>query len=70
MGRIVQETVLDAGPRGGGVTAAEWDPIHQISAIYVTPHATVSEKWNRQKRKTMYDAIIGINFLVLLSLIL
>ncbi len=44
MGRVVQETVLDTGPGGGRVTAAEGDPIQQISAIYITPHATVSGK--------------------------
>lgn len=44
MGRVVQETVLDTGPGGGRVTATEGDPIQQISAIYITLHATVSGK--------------------------
>lgn len=42
--RVVQELLLDAGPRGSRVTAAERDTIHQEAAIHIAPHTTTSQK--------------------------
>lgn len=39
VGGVVGHLVLNAGPGGAGVTAAEWDSIHQILAVHVAPNA-------------------------------
>lgn len=39
VGGVVGHLGLNAGPGGAGVTAAEWDPIHQILAVHVAPNA-------------------------------
>lgn len=50
VGRIVKDTLLDAGPWGGWVTTAEWNTIHQVAAIHIAPHATTS----RKTKKSMF----------------
>lgn len=40
VGRVVGHLVLDAGPRGAGVTAAEWNSIHQVLPIHVAADTT------------------------------
>ncbi len=37
MGGVIRQAVLQAGARGGGVTAAERDTIQQVTSIHVTP---------------------------------
>lgn len=34
--RVVGDLLLDAGPGGEGVAAAEWDSIHQVLPLHVT----------------------------------
>lgn len=38
--RVVGDLVLDAGPRGAGVTAAEGDAINQVPSIHVAFDST------------------------------
>ena len=44
VGRVVGQPVLDAGPRGAGVAAAEGDPVHQIAPVYIAPDATAGQR--------------------------
>lgn len=41
--RVVGELVLDTGPRGAGVAAAERDAVHQVPPIHVALDATGRE---------------------------
>lgn len=40
VGRVVGNLMLDAGPRGVDVAAAERDSIHQVFPLYITPQST------------------------------
>lgn len=40
VGGVIGQVVLDAGPRGAGVTAAEGDAVHQELPLHVTEDAT------------------------------
>lgn len=40
VGAIIHQVVLQAGARGGGVTAAERNAIQQVTAVHVTPDTT------------------------------
>lgn len=44
VGSVVGQVVLQAGPRGGGVAAAERNSIHQVSSIHITPDTT-GDRW-------------------------
>ena len=39
VGVVIQQVVLQAGARGGGVTAAEGDAVHQVAAVHVASYA-------------------------------
>lgn len=42
VGGVVGHLDLDAGTGGAGVTAAEWDTVHQVLAVHVAPNAAKS----------------------------
>lgn len=44
VGAVVCQVVLQAGPRGGGVTAAERNAVQQVAAVHVTPDTTATRK--------------------------
>lgn len=43
VGGVIGQVMLDAGPGGAGVTAAERDTIHQVLSLHVTQHSTAGE---------------------------
>lgn len=43
VGSVVSQAVLETGPRGAGVTAAEGDSIHQVTTVHVATHTTGEE---------------------------
>lgn len=44
VGGIIGQVMLDAGPRGPGVTAAEWDAVHQELPLHVTEDTTARQR--------------------------
>lgn len=48
VGAVICQVVLQAGPRGGGVTAAERNAVQQVTAVHVTPDTTATRKQNRK----------------------
>lgn len=50
VGAVVSQVVLQAGPRGGGVAAAERNAVQQVAAVHVAPDATGSR--GRKEAKT------------------
>lgn len=44
VGRVVGDLLLDAGPRGVWVTAAEGNSIHQVLALNVTPQSAEEQE--------------------------
>lgn len=55
VGAVVCQVVLQAGPRGGGVTAAERNAVQQVTAVHVTPDATGTRKKKGEKSKTKWS---------------
>lgn len=51
MSRVIGQVVLDAGPGGPGVTAAEWDAVHQILPLHVTEDSTAGQTQVRGQTK-------------------
>lgn len=49
VGAVVCQVVLQAGPRGGGVTAAERNAVQQVTAVHVTPDTTGTRKTKERK---------------------
>lgn len=44
VGAVICQVVLQAGPRGGGVTAAERNAIQQVTAVHVAPDTTAKRR--------------------------
>lgn len=44
VGGVIGQVVLDAGPRGPGVTAAERDTVHQVLPLHVTEDTTAGQR--------------------------
>lgn len=51
VGAVVCQAVLQAGPRGDGVTAAERNAVQQIAAVHVTPDTTGTRKTKEEKER-------------------
>lgn len=51
VGIVVCQVVLQAGARGGGVTAAERNGVQQVTAVHVAPDST--GKTGNRDRKTL-----------------
>lgn len=51
VGAVVCQVVLQAGPRGGGVTAAERNAIQQVTVVHVTPDTTGMRKTKERKAR-------------------
>lgn len=56
VGIVVRQVVLQAGARGGRVTAAERNAIQQVTAVYITPDPTGN--WRRK----LFSDTIGLTF--------
>lgn len=44
VGGVIGQVMLDAGPRGPGVTAAERDAVHQVLPFHVTEDTTAGQR--------------------------
>lgn len=51
VGAVVCQVVLQAGPRGGGVTAAERNAIQQVTVVHVTPDTTGMREMKERKAR-------------------
>lgn len=54
VGAVVGQVVLQAGPRRGGVTAAERNAVQQVAAVHIAPDTTGGRRRgdrNRDKRR-------------------
>lgn len=47
VGAVICQVVLQAGPRGGGVTAAEGNAVQQVAAVHITPDTTAKRRGNK-----------------------
>lgn len=61
MGGVVRQAILQAGARGGGVTAAERNTIQQETAVHVTPDTTGDRggRWMVRKQSKRDKEIKG-----------
>lgn len=44
VGGVIGQVVLDAGPRGPGITAAERDAVHQVLPLHVTEDTAAGQR--------------------------
>ncbi len=44
MCRAVADLLLDARPRGEGAAAAEWNTVHKVLPLHVTPQTTATRE--------------------------
>lgn len=56
VGRVVSDLLLDAGPRGVQVTAAERNSIHQVLPLNVTPQSAEERGKRSQVRFCLINA--------------
>lgn len=58
MGGVIGQVVLDAGPRGPGVTAAERDTVHQVLPLHVTEDTTAGQRQSQRLLDFLSDDVI------------
>ena len=44
VGGVIGQVMLDAGPRGPGVTTAERDAVHQVLPLHITENTTARQR--------------------------
>lgn len=44
VGRVICHVMLDAGPWGARVTAAEGDAVHQVLSLHITEYTTAGQR--------------------------
>lgn len=55
---VVGDPLLDAGPRGVGVAAAEGDPVRQVLALHVAPQSAGRQEKKKRVWKIQLVCII------------
>lgn len=61
MGGVIGQVVLDAGPRGPGVTAAERDTVHQVLPLHVTEDTTAGQRQSQRLLDFLSDDVITLS---------
>lgn len=71
VGGVIGQVMLDAGPRGSGVTAAERDAVHQELPFHVTEDTTAGQRQlglvfveSTERSKVKYTTRSGVWILV------
>lgn len=61
VGGVIGQVVLDAGPRGPGVTAAERDTVHQVLPLHVTEDTTAGQRQSQRLLDFLSDDVITLS---------